>query len=351
LAPDFTTLEIISFATNGCPLGINIPNYDDIRQDFGFKNVSLGNVLSSNPSGVKITFLSKKDEELYLKYKGPSFEVQVGLHELLGHGSGKLFQEKEDGSFNFDKENVLHLETKEKISTWYKPGETWDTKFGPLASSYEECRAECVGILLCLNNNVLKIFGHEGEGAEDIIYVNWLNMVRAGLLGLEFYSPETKSWKQAHMNARYVILRVLMEADSTMINIENLTGEDGQPDLLIKLDREKIKTTGKEAIANFLMRLQLYKATADVKSGQAMYQKYSNVDERMLNERVTVLKRKQPRRLFIQCNTKQAEGDDVTVTEYETTCSGLIQSNIDRYLHHDIELEELANDERQFHQY
>ena len=61
------------------------------------------------------------------------------------------------------------------------------------------------------------------------------------------------------MNARYVILRVLMEADSTMINIENLTGEDGQPDLLIKLDREKIKTTAKEAIANFLMRLQVNK--------------------------------------------------------------------------------------------
>ena len=61
------------------------------------------------------------------------------------------------------------------------------------------------------------------------------------------------------MNARYVILRVLMEADSTMINIENLTGEDGQPDLLIKLDREKIKTTGKQAIANFLMRLQVNK--------------------------------------------------------------------------------------------
>ena len=40
------------------------------------------------------------------------------------------------------------------------------------------------------------IFGHEGERADDVAYVNWLNMVRAGLLGLEFYSPETNKWRQ-----------------------------------------------------------------------------------------------------------------------------------------------------------
>ncbi|CAG11740.1 unnamed protein product, partial [Tetraodon nigroviridis] len=327
LKPDFTSLDVLTFAGSGIPAGINIPNYDDIRQSEGFKNVSLGNVLAVAyaTQKEKLTFLEEEDKDAFIKWKGPSFEVQVGLHELLGHGSGKLFVQDDNGKFNFDQG---------KVSSWYRGSETWDSKFSTIASSYEECRAECVGLYLCLNKEVLSIFGHEGQDADDVVYINWLSMVRAGLLGLEFYTPESRSWRQAHMQARFVILRVLLEAGEDLVSLEEVTGQDGKPDARIRLDRSKIPTVGKSAIHRFLCKLQVFKSTADVEGGRVLYDKYSTVSDsgthNFLRLRETVLLRKEARKMFVQANTK-INGDAVELVEYESSAAGLICSFIERF--------------------
>ena len=59
------------------------------------------------------------------------------------------------------------------------------------------------------------------------------------------------------MQARYVILRVLLEGASGLVSIERTTDSNGKPDITIKLDRSKIETLGKKAIGDFLNKLQV----------------------------------------------------------------------------------------------
>ena len=59
------------------------------------------------------------------------------------------------------------------------------------------------------------------------------------------------------MQARYVILQVLLEVDG-LVRVTEVTASDGQPDLLLQLDRQKIHTSGKAAIADFLQKLQVW---------------------------------------------------------------------------------------------
>lgn len=123
----------------------------------GFKNVNLGNVYPK-PSKANIKFISESDKDLMCKYSKESLTLVVALHELLGHGTGKLFTKDADsGELNYDPA-VKNPFTGEEITTAYISTETWSQKFGKLHSGYEECRADSVALHLINFEEPFKIF-------------------------------------------------------------------------------------------------------------------------------------------------------------------------------------------------
>ncbi|KAK5655003.1 hypothetical protein OQA88_6762 [Cercophora sp. LCS_1] len=338
LSPDFTSLEVLTFCGSGIPAGINIPNYDDIRQQEGFKNVSLGNVLSAKAPNEKIPFIADEDLEIYKKYRDAAFEVQVGLHELTGHGCGKLLQETSPGVYNFDRENPpISPLTNKPVTTWYRPGQTWGSVFGGLAGAYEECRAELVAMHLSCEFQALKIFGF-GDGsvdidgeAGDVLYASYLSMARAGLCSVEFWDPKSQKWGQPHCQARFAILKSFLEAEDDFCKLE-YKNED-LSDLTIRLDRSKILTSGRKAVGDFLQKIHIYKSTADVDEGTKFFNRMSGVGLEYWGSKVrsVVLKNKQPRKVFVQANTYLDESTgDVSIKEYDPTPEGIIESFADR---------------------
>ncbi|KAF9005642.1 aflatoxin-detoxifizyme [Cyathus striatus] len=330
--PDFTALEVVSFATGGIPAGINIPNYYDIRESTGFKNVSLANILAAKAPNEELTFIHPDDVELYNAWDSRAFELQVANHELLGHGSGKLFEEYTDGTKNFDPKKVINPLTGKPITTWYKPGQTPGSVLGEVSSSMEECRAETVALYLVSNPDILKIFNYvDQKDIEEIQYITFLLMARAGLRALEFYDPATQKHGQAHMQARLGITQHLIQ--SGIARLEEVRDADGKlENLYVRVDRSLVLSKGREAAGKLLIDLQVRKSTADGTGSKEFYTKLTKPLAGWDGEiRNIVLQKKLPRKIFVQPNTI-IDGENVKLKEYPLTCAGAIQSFIERKL-------------------
>ena len=62
--------------------------------------MNLGNVYP-RPNKSNIMFLKDSDKDMLVNYSKESLTLIVALHELLGHGTGKLFQLNEQGEKNW----------------------------------------------------------------------------------------------------------------------------------------------------------------------------------------------------------------------------------------------------------
>ncbi|PWY95533.1 dipeptidyl peptidase III [Aspergillus sclerotioniger CBS 115572] len=332
--PDFSSINSLAYWSSIIFPGINLPNYNDIRQNTGYKNIIFSNRMVSESSRARgLHMVDKPEQDTFKKHRFHAYYIWVVLHEILGHGTGRFLTESSDGSLNFNPdEPPLNPLTGNSVECWYRAGQTWTGVFKDLATTVDECRAELVGAYLIDDLDILRIFGYTEQSEvkpDDIAYNMYLQLGVDGLRGLENYDPTTKKWGQAHSRAHFAMFRHLLRDSDGLYTVicdtEKMT-------LTVKVDRSRVISHGKPSLGRMLMKLHIYRCTADISNCRHFYEELSQVDDEALTWRDIVISKKDPPLAFSQANTYLVE-NDVKIKEYEPTVRGIIQSWAERSIH------------------
>jgi dipeptidyl-peptidase-3 len=328
--PDFSSIHSLAYCSSIIFPGINVPNYNDIREEDGFKNVIISNRMMAESEAEPYPFIDDSEFETFKKHKFAAYYWWVVLHELLGHGTGKMMVETKDGRFNFDVNSppVSPL-TNQPITSWYKPGQTWTGQFGDLATTVDECRAELVGAYLMDDPELLALLGFTDSSdicPDDLAYNLYQQLGVDGLRGLANFDIVNRKWGQAHSRAHFAMLRCLLRDGQGVVEILH-DSQDNK--LTVRVDRAKIRTHGKRALGDMLLHLHMFRCTADAQGCREYYEELSRVDGEFLAWRDVVLKRKPPPLVFVHANTFLKDGH-IELKEYEPTVEGVIQSWAER---------------------
>lgn len=143
------------------------------------------------------------------------------------------------------------------------------------------------------------------------------------------------------MQARYSILQCFLSAGAGFCSLSHEHGSADVSDLRVRIDRAAIPSRGYAAVRAYLQKLGVYKATADVEAGGALYAEMTHVDAWWGGAvREAVLARRTPRKVFVQASTtvcveeREGEAGRTTMTvrlkEYEPSVEGMVRSYAER---------------------
>lgn len=236
------------------PIGVNLPNSDWIREEYGSKSVSLGNIVDSynNAGGhdkLKEFANDKEEIELEEQYGEEADKLHTALHEVVGHASGKI----NDG-----------------VGT---PKETLKS----YASTLEEGRADLVGLFYLYNPKLqelglVKDWKKTGMAAYD-------GYIRNGLMTQLIRLEPGANIEEAHMRNRQWVSAWVFEKGKKDNVIEKIT-RDGKTYFNIT-NYEKLHTL----FGELLKETQRIKSEGDFKAAKALVETYGvKVDQKLHKE-------------------------------------------------------------------
>ncbi|MBR4432268.1 MAG: dihydrofolate reductase [Paludibacteraceae bacterium] len=160
------------------PIGINLPNANWIRKEYGSKSVTIDNLMHAYNEAAKGNGFNEEfmiDDEIrsiYLKYGAMCGDLHTDLHECVGHGSGKLM-----------------------------PGVSKDA-LKEHASTIEEARADLFGLYYLADPKLVELGLLPNEEAYKAGY--YQQMMNGAMTQLVRIEPG-KDIEEAHMRNRQLI--------------------------------------------------------------------------------------------------------------------------------------------------
>ena len=237
------------------PIGINLPNADWIRKEYGSKSVTIANLSSAydlasleSPKGALQEFAATQEEiELAKKYSSLSGDLHTDMHECLGHGSGQLL-----------------------------PG-TSPSALADYSSSLEEARADLFALYYMMDPYMIEIGLIPELGVGKAAYDSYL---RNGLLTQYARIEFGKTVNQAHMQARKLISTYTFERGQEAGAVVKFQ-KNGKTYFQIK-DHEAVRKIFGELLAT----LQDIKSKGDYQAGKDLIEKYAVKIDPVLHQEI-----------------------------------------------------------------
>jgi dipeptidyl-peptidase-3 len=223
-------------------VGINLPNDQTIRERYGSKSVSLSNVSEAYDRSTLPEFRtefawSPEEVERATKWSAFASELTTNMHEVIGHGSGKV-----DARLNGNPQAAL----KEQFS------------------AIEESRADLVALYF-LPDPMLVEFGLVPEEAhEEIVRTEYEAYARNALVQLRRVRQDTHI-EEDHMRNRQMIVRWLM-ANTTAIEERRRDGKT----YFVMTDVKAFR----DGVGRLLAEVQRMKGEGDYDAALALLETY-----------------------------------------------------------------------------
>ena len=224
------------------PIGINLPNADWIRKEYGSKSVTIDNITyaydkAAKGGGFNEEFILRlEDRNLIEKYGKLADDLHTDLHECLGHGSGQL-----------------------------APGTKGD-ELRSYGSTLEEARADLFGLYYLGDPHMTEL---GLVPSFDVAKAGYARYIMNGLMTQLCRIEYGKNVEEAHMRNRQLVAAWCYEKGKEGKVIEWVK-KDGKTYVVVNNFKRL-----RELFGELLHKIQRIKSEGDYEAGRALVETYA----------------------------------------------------------------------------